>query len=197
MRSACGVSVHICGTRTPQPDAFRRERNPCGDCARGVGTRADASPKSQDGEWAPAGTRAIDGLPGPGAGTDPAERRKPRGCRAFEEWARRVSNLRPLACEWWRRTIRDRANDLEITTIGIARRFRADDRIAVDSARSQRVWGPGRPWSPIGRVAESACTGAGRDWRELDLASVRTAAFPLAVPAPAVGKLRAAEASGS
>jgi hypothetical protein len=33
------------------------------------------------------------------ARTHAPQRRKPRRCRAFERWARRVSNLRPLACE--------------------------------------------------------------------------------------------------
>ena len=57
-------------------------------------------------DWAPLGTSEgqtapeHDSAEAPGNdGTRNPETSKPRRCRGFGRWARRVSNLRPLACE--------------------------------------------------------------------------------------------------
>ena len=50
-------------------------------------------------DWAPLGTSGANDPQRADARGRPRERRKPRRCRASGRWARRVSNLRPLACE--------------------------------------------------------------------------------------------------
>jgi integrase len=50
-------------------------------------------------DWAPLGTNAPSEQPQTEAHQRPRKRRNPRNCGDFGGWARRVSNLRPLACE--------------------------------------------------------------------------------------------------